>query len=328
MDGLLNINMFDAVVIGLIILLSLKGLLSGFTKEFFNSLALIGAIFIASFYKSEVAQYAKESLGLDFSTKLLELISLLIIFFATFFIVKLIYKLLDSFVLDDNISIPSRLLGMLIKMITLFFIFSLIVYALSSKPQVTKKFKDTLNSSKIYPILKASGAYILNMPSNTAQNSESKESSKEANEESKSVTKTDSESKVSNNNEESSKANQENKTVVDTNTKAEETKENNNTEIKQEEKQESPTTTKAQEEPEENKTAPSETGVDTNTKAEETKENNNTEIKQEEKQKSSTITKAQEKAEENKTAPKESEANSSDKNITKEESSAEHNETK
>ncbi len=52
MDNLLNINMFDGIVIGLIILLSIKGLISGFVKELFNTIALIGAIFIATLYKT------------------------------------------------------------------------------------------------------------------------------------------------------------------------------------------------------------------------------------------------------------------------------------
>ena len=163
MDNLLNINMFDAVVIGLILLLSIKGLLSGFLKEFFNSLALIGGLFVASMYKSEVAQYAKEYLNLDLSKNLLELISLIVIFLVAFLVVKAIFKIIDSF-LNEDISLISRLLGMIIKMFTLFFVFSLIVYGLSSKPQVTDKFKDTLNSSKLYPLLKDTGATILNMP--------------------------------------------------------------------------------------------------------------------------------------------------------------------
>jgi len=163
MDNLLNINMFDAVVIGLILLLSIKGLLSGFLKEFFNSLALIGGLFVASMYKSEVAQYAKEYLNLDLSKNLLELISLIVIFLVSFLVVKAIFKIIDSF-LSEDLSLSSRLLGMIIKMFTLFFVFSLIVYGLSSKPQVTDKLKDTLNSSKLYPLLKNTGATILNMP--------------------------------------------------------------------------------------------------------------------------------------------------------------------
>lgn len=164
MDNLLNINMFDGIIIGLIILLSIKGLISGFIKELFNTVALIGAIFMATLYKSALAQYAKESLNLDLSTPLLELIATLLIFISIFFIVKFIYKLLNNMLLDDELSATSRLAGMLIKIITLFFVFSLITYGLSSKPQVTDKFKDTLNSSKLYPVLKQTGATILNDP--------------------------------------------------------------------------------------------------------------------------------------------------------------------
>jgi len=165
MNTILNINVFDAIVIGLILLLSLKGLVSGFTKELLSAVGIIGGIFVATFFKSDIALYISKNFIDGVNIKILELLSLVAIFILVFLTAKLIDKIITSILNDDYISPASRLAGMLIKLITLFFIFSLIVFSFSSKPQVTEKFKDTLDRSKLYPILKSSGATILNAQS-------------------------------------------------------------------------------------------------------------------------------------------------------------------
>ena len=170
----LGFNLFDAVVIGLIILLSLKGLLSGFTKELFNAIGLIGGLFVASYYKKALATYLHDNFLNSLSMPLLELLSLLVIFISIFIVAKLLYKIVESVSSNDYISGASRLGGMLVKMITLFFVFSLIVFGLSSKPQVVNKFKDVLDSSKLYPLLKSSGALILNTNSEAGSIEETK----------------------------------------------------------------------------------------------------------------------------------------------------------
>jgi membrane protein required for colicin V production len=169
MDNL-GFNLFDVGVIGLILLLSIKGLLSGFIKELFNAIGLIGGLFIASYYKKLLATYLHDNFLGTLSMPLLELISLLVIFLAIFIVAKLIYKLIESLSSADYLSGASRLGGMLVKMITLFFVFSLIVFGLSSKPQVVNKFKNTLDSSRLYPLLKSSGALILNTSNEVVTN--------------------------------------------------------------------------------------------------------------------------------------------------------------
>ena len=180
METILNLNMFDTIVIGLIVLLSIKGLISGFTKELFSAVSIIGGLYLATLFKKDLAEYINTNFINGVNIKILELISLIAIFIIFWFIVHMIYKLIESFSKDDYISATSRLAGMLIKMLTLFFIFSLIIYGLSSKPQVTDKFKDVLENSKIYPLLKSSGATILNaknmINSSVLENNETKES--------------------------------------------------------------------------------------------------------------------------------------------------------
>ncbi len=158
----LGFNLFDAVVVGLILLLSIKGIISGFTKELFSSLGLIGGLFVASLYKNEVAQYLKDNFLHDISAPLLNLISFLSIFILIFIAFKLIYKLISMIFSDDYISATSRFAGMLIKMITLFFILAIITFGLSSNPNVFDKLKNYTEGSRLFPLLKNTGKFILN----------------------------------------------------------------------------------------------------------------------------------------------------------------------
>ena len=231
-------NMFDAVVIGLIILLSLKGLISGFTKELFSALGIIGGLFAATFFNKEVAQYIGSNFDLGINIKVLELISLIAIFIAIFIIMKVIYKIIASISSDDYISPTSRLGGMLIKMITLFFIFSLITFALSSKPQITEKFKDTLSSSKLYPLLKSTGATILNAPqlvngssnSSSLKDSNNTKSAEEKNSETKESNST-SKSEIDNNNTTKAKVEDINNTQKSEDMNSSNQKESNNSKV-------------------------------------------------------------------------------------------------
>jgi len=163
MANSMGFNIFDVVIVVLIVLLSLKGLFSGFKREFLSSLGLIGGIFTASYFHKTVANYIFSNITDTISIKVLNLISLITIFILFYIFIKLLSKAISIISSNNKISATSRLSGMVVKLATLFFILSLVTYAISTKKSISKKIKDTTNTSKLYPLLKNTGAYILNM---------------------------------------------------------------------------------------------------------------------------------------------------------------------
>ena len=163
MINVMGLNIFDIVVLVLILLLSIKGLLNGFTKELFSAIGLIGGIFAASYFSGIVAQYAHDNFLNSLSMPLLSLIAKIVIFVVVWFVASLIGKGLYLISDSEFTSTTSRLAGMFVKMVTLFLIFSIIAFVSSTKPQISERFKDTLSQSKLYPLLKDAGAMILNM---------------------------------------------------------------------------------------------------------------------------------------------------------------------
>ena len=161
---LLGLNIFDIVVIAIILLLSIKGLLNGLIKELFNLIGLIGGIFVASYFHNDLSKLIYENITTAIPLKVLNLLSLIVIFALFWIVMNYIAKAIAYFSNSEFISTTSRLGGMVIKMVTTFFILSLITYVFSTKPQFTQNFKPTLDSSKFYTLLKNSGSFILNMP--------------------------------------------------------------------------------------------------------------------------------------------------------------------
>ncbi len=163
MNEIMGLNIFDVVVAALILLLSIKGLFGGFTKELFSAIGLIGGLYAATLFNTDVAQYIYSNVTDALSVPVLKLIATVVIFLAVWYIATILGRALSLIGDREFISTTSRLAGMLIKMVTLFLIFSLITFALSTKPQVSERFKDTLSQSKLYPLLRDLGAAILNI---------------------------------------------------------------------------------------------------------------------------------------------------------------------
>ena len=164
MTEIMGLNILDIAVIGLILLLSIKGLLSGFTKELFSAIGLIGGLFVASYFHKMVAEYIHSNITDAISMNTLNVISLILIFVLFLILATYIGKAISLIGSDDTISLTSRLGGMLVKIVKLFFVFSLIAFGFSSNEKVANKFKDTIESSKLFPVLQSTGSSILNLP--------------------------------------------------------------------------------------------------------------------------------------------------------------------
>jgi len=159
-----NIAIFDIVIISITLLLGLKGLLRGFIKEVFGLLAIVGGIFIASRIAPDVGQLVAPILGLESSAtiKLIGFIASLIgVWAAIYFIGVIISKIFSV----SGLGLFDRILGFLFGSAKVFFILSIIVYALyqvqSFKNLMDKKMSDAM----VFPLLVETGGFIIKLDS-------------------------------------------------------------------------------------------------------------------------------------------------------------------
>lgn len=165
-----NFTVFDIVIVSITVLLGLKGLLRGLIKEVFGLVAIIGGIFVASRMAAEIGKAVAPLLALENTAtiKLMGFIIGLIGFWAIIYVAGIILSKIFSM---SGLGFFDRILGFVFGSAKIFFIFSVIAYALYQ----VQSFKDLMNSkvadSITFPLLVKTGGFIIKIdPSDFAKN--------------------------------------------------------------------------------------------------------------------------------------------------------------
>ncbi|WP_320033347.1 CvpA family protein [Halarcobacter sp.] len=157
-----SFTVFDIVIVSITLLLGLKGLLRGFIKEIFGLIGIIGGIFVASRMAAEIGNAIAPVLALENNAtiKLIGFILGLILFWAIIYVLGIILSKIFS---ASGLGFFDRILGFLFGSAKIFFIFSIIAYALFQ----VQSFKDLMNNkisdSITFPLLVQTGSFIVKL---------------------------------------------------------------------------------------------------------------------------------------------------------------------
>ena len=164
-----DLNLFDIIVLVLITLLGLKGLIRGFIKEVFGLVGIVGGVFIASRVSAPVGNLINGLIPIDNeSTRLLfGFVVSLVGFWIVAYAIGMIISKISSL---SGLGIFDRLLGFVFGAAKVFFIFSIIVYAISQVEAIKKGLEPKIANSIVYPLLEATGSYIIKLDTTKLQN--------------------------------------------------------------------------------------------------------------------------------------------------------------
>ncbi len=157
-----SFTVFDIVIVSITVLLGLKGLLRGFIKEVFGLVGIIGGIFVASRMAAEIGNAVAPLLALENNAtiKLIGFILGLVLFWAIVYVLGIILSKMFS---ASGLGFFDRILGFLFGSAKIFFIFSIIAYALFQ----VQSFKDLMNNkisdSITFPLLVQTGSFIVKL---------------------------------------------------------------------------------------------------------------------------------------------------------------------
>jgi membrane protein required for colicin V production len=170
---LMGFHLVDIIIIGLVLFLAIRGLVNGFSKEFFNFLALIGGIAVAARTHTVVGKFISEqnilpNLSPDFQ-KLIGFATVLILILITF---NIISSLRASF-RSEQPGFLSRLLGYLISIARYVFIFSLIVFGINNADFLKEKLSKHYEGSKLFQPMVQLGGKLLNVNQTTEETNNS-----------------------------------------------------------------------------------------------------------------------------------------------------------
>lgn len=162
----MDLNYFDVAVGSIVLLLGLKGLLNGFSKEVFGLVGIVGGIFVASHIGGLIGKFLSDSL-FHFETataiNLVGFIFALGIFWLLMVALGAGFKKLSSL---SGLGSVDRALGFVVGASKFFFIISVIVYALFSVTAIQENFGEKMKSSIFFKPMMATGDFILHIETN------------------------------------------------------------------------------------------------------------------------------------------------------------------
>jgi membrane protein required for colicin V production len=163
---MMDFQMIDMIVVGLILFLAIKGLVNGFGKELFNLLGLIGGIFVAARMSDKVGALVLEQKILpEIATDYQKIIGFLALFFAIWTVVSLVSSVVSKFGLEEP-SIISRIFGYILGAVRYAFVFSLILYGFNNADFLKEKFSKYTQGSQVFDPMVTVGAKLLCLDNN------------------------------------------------------------------------------------------------------------------------------------------------------------------
>lgn len=153
-------NYFDIIIIAIIIILAFKGLFTGFIRELFSIIGIVGGVIVASRFHTGFGEWINSFLKLKSQT-ILDLIGFMIILGAIWILSLILAEVAVRFIKFIKLGKLDRILGVIVAGLKIFLITSIILFTFS-KINFLSNFTGKLqDSSFCYPIMIEVGDFIV-----------------------------------------------------------------------------------------------------------------------------------------------------------------------
>jgi membrane protein required for colicin V production len=159
---MVDFSMLDMIIIGLVFFLSLKGLVNGFIKEFFNFIGLIGGVYFASRMNMVVGEFVSSNVFPIKDEPFLKLVGFVSVFLAIWIFSNLVSSIFEK-TLPEEISFVSRILGYALTILRYIAIFAIIITSIQNVELIAEKLTKHSADSQVIPTLNEIGVDLLNM---------------------------------------------------------------------------------------------------------------------------------------------------------------------
>jgi len=159
----MDLNYFDIAVGSIVLLLGLKGLLNGFSKELFGLVGIVGGIYVASHIGGYIGEFLNENV---FHFETVTAVNLVGFVFTLGIFWMLMVALGEGFKKLSTLSglgALDRGLGFVVGSSKFFFILSVIVYALFSVTAIRENFGEKMKESIFFEPMLATGDFIMHI---------------------------------------------------------------------------------------------------------------------------------------------------------------------
>jgi len=155
-------TIFDMVILGITLVLGLKGLFRGLIKEVFGIIGIIGAIFVASRVSQDVGELIAPFLALENQTTI-KLIGFILALIGFWIIVYVLGVIVSKIFSASGLGLFDRIFGFVFGAAKVFLIFSVISYALYQVQSFKNAIDNKTAGSVVMPHLISVGSYIIKL---------------------------------------------------------------------------------------------------------------------------------------------------------------------
>lgn len=164
-----DFTIFDMVVLGITLVLGLKGLFRGLIKEVFGIIGIIGAIFVASRISKNIGDLIAPLLAIENETTI-KLIGFVVALIGFWLIVYLLGIIVSKIFSASGLGIVDRIFGFIFGAAKIFLIFSVIAYAMYQVESFKKAIDEKTAGSVVMPHLISVGSYIIKLDTSSIAN--------------------------------------------------------------------------------------------------------------------------------------------------------------
>ena len=163
---MLDFTTVDIIIVGLILFLSLKGLVNGFMKEILSFIGLIGGVALASRLNTKVGEFINANVLPIENDPALKLAGFVAVLLGVWLIANMLASLIGGS--DEEVGFISRILGYGVSIVRYIAIFGLIFASVQDVDLLAKKLEKHAQGSQLIAPLQQIGEKLLNMPARQA----------------------------------------------------------------------------------------------------------------------------------------------------------------
>ena len=163
-------TIFDMVILGITLVLGLKGLFRGLIKEVFGIVGIIGAIFVASRVSADIGNLIAPILALENQTTI-KLIGFIVALIGFWIIVYILGVIVSKIFSASGLGLFDRIFGFVFGAAKVFLIFSVIAYALYQVQSFKNAIDNKTAGSIVMPHLLSVGSYIIKLDTSSLTSS-------------------------------------------------------------------------------------------------------------------------------------------------------------
>jgi membrane protein required for colicin V production len=145
-------NKFDLALLVIVAVLSLRGFLSGFLKEFSSTIGIIGGIYLSSNFSYLIENFINKNVNLFINSNTTGFVSFLIGIIIFMLATRYTVLIIANLVKYEQLTPIDRIAGVMISLIKNFLFISIIMTSFNNIDFMKKGLSQYTKGSKILPI--------------------------------------------------------------------------------------------------------------------------------------------------------------------------------